>query len=418
MYNICINKVNIVNIDEGFMINNRMYKLGSARSEIRELFEYGKKRKAQIGEENVFDFSLGNPSVPCPDRINEVIKELVKEKSSVSLHGYTSAQGDLTVRSAIADHISSEHGFEVSADDLYLTVGAAAALTAALGAIVCPGEEVILLAPYFPEYKVFVETMGASVRVVACKPESFEPDAAAIGNAINEKTAAIIVNSPNNPTGAVYSEDSIKEISRVLSEKSIQLGKEIYLIADEPYRELVYDGVYVPYIPKYYENTIVCYSYSKSLSLPGERIGYCMVSPKAKNGREVYLAVCGAGRSFGYVCAPSLLQNVIKDCLGLVSDISIYDKNRQLLLTNLTDYGYEVVKPQGAFYLFVKSPIPDAREFSEIAKRHELLVVASDSFGCEGYVRISYCVEAEQIRRALPAFRELAEYLRLTEKKK
>ncbi len=398
------------------MINERMYRLGSQRSEIRELFEYGKSRKAEIGEENVFDFSLGNPSVPCPDEVNEAIKQLVGGKDSVSLHGYTSAQGDKNARAAVAEHISRAHGFPVSEDGIYLTVGAAAALTCSLTALVSPGEEVILLAPYFPEYKVFVESAGASVRVVKCDGNSFEPDAEKIAEAINERTAAIIVNSPNNPSGAVYSEASIKAISEVLKSRSDELGKDIYLIADEPYRELVYDGASVPFIPKYYHNTVVCYSYSKSLSIPGERIGYCMVSPMAKNADMIYAAICGAGRSLGYVCAPSLLQKVLPYCLGKVSDLSIYDTNRQLLLTKLTEYGYDIVKPEGAFYLFVRSPIADAKAFSEAAKRHELLLVASDSFGYPGYVRISYCVNTEQITRALPAFLNLAREMGLTEK--
>lgn len=398
------------------MVNERMYKLGSARSEIRELFEYGKKRKAEIGEENVYDFSLGNPSVPCPDEVNETLTKLIASENSINLHGYTSAQGDASVREAISNHICSTHGFSVSKDNLYLTVGAAAALTCSLNAVVCPGEEVILLAPYFPEYKVFVENIGATVKIVGCEEESFEPDAQKIADAISEKTAAIIVNSPNNPSGSVYSEECIIRIANVLNSKSCEYGKNIYLIADEPYRELVYDGVKVPFIPCYYDDTIVCYSYSKSLSLPGERIGYCLVNPKAKDCNKVYSAICGAGRSLGYVCAPSLLQKVIPYCLELTSDISIYDTNRQLLLSKLTEYGFEVVKPQGAFYLFIKSPTESAKEFSEIAKKFEILIVPSDSFGCPGYARISYCVKTEEIKRALPAFKSLAEHLGLTEK--
>ena len=400
------------------MINEKMYKLGAERSEIRELFEYGKKRKAEIGEENVYDFSLGNPSVPCPDEVSDVMLSLIKNEDPISLHGYTSAQGDALTRAAIAESIMSIHGFKVSGDDLYLTVGAAAALSATLGAIACPGEEVILLAPYFPEYKVFVEAAGAVAKIVSCDPKTFTPDINAIAGAITEKTAAIIVNSPNNPTGAVYSEECINEISRVLKEKSDENGKSIYLIADEPYRELVYDGVSVPFIPKYYADTIVCYSYSKSLSLPGERIGYVLVSPEAKEHDRVYAAVCGAGRSLGYVCAPSLLQKAIPGCIGLSSDISVYARNRQLLLTKLSEFGFEMVKPEGAFYLFLKSPIEDARAFSELAKKYELLLVASDSFGCGGYVRLSYCVNTERIERALGAFAALAGELGLSGDKK
>ena len=395
------------------MINEKMYKLGSARSEIRELFEYGKKRKAEIGEENVHDFSLGNPSVPCPNEVSEALAELIRTRDPMELHGYTSAQGDAETRGAIAEAVSATHGFNVSADDLYLTVGAAAALTSTLCAVASEGEEVILLAPYFPEYKVFVERAGATVKEVKCDPVTFAPDAKAIADAISERTAAIIVNSPNNPTGAVYSEESIKAIAEVLKKKSDELGKSIYLIADEPYRELVYDGAAVPFIPKYYNETIVCYSYSKSLSLPGERIGYVLVSPMAEDQRRVYAAVCGAGRSLGYVCAPSLLQKVLPHCIGKTSDISIYARNRQLLLTKLTEYGFDVVKPEGAFYLFLKSPIDDAREFSQLAKRYEILLVPSDSFGYPGYVRISYCVNTEMIERALLAFKNLAKELGL-----
>lgn len=395
------------------MINEKMYNLGSARSEIRELFEYGKKRKAEIGEENVYDFSLGNPSVPCPVAVGEAMSELLRTHDPIDLHGYTSAQGDAATRKAIADSISNTHSFHVSADDLYLTVGAAAALTSTLCAIATEGEEVILLAPYFPEYKVFVERAGATIRTVKCDPTTFAPDPKAIADVINEKTAAIIINSPNNPTGAVYSEESIKAIAHILKSRSEELGKSIYLIADEPYRELVYDSATVPFIPKFYNNTIVCYSYSKSLSLPGERIGYVLVSPMANEHTKVYAAVCGAGRSLGYVCAPSFLQKVLPYCIGTTSDISIYAQNRQLLLTKLTEYGFETVKPEGAFYLFLKSPVGDGKAFSELAKKHEILLVPSDSFGYPGYVRISYCVNTERIESALGAFRKLAQELGL-----
>ena len=390
------------------MINTRMYALGSARSEIRELFEYGKKRKAEIGEDKVFDFSLGNPSVPCPEKVNDALVSLINNESPIRLHGYTSAQGDDGARAAIAQYLSATHGTEVSKDLIYLTVGAAAALCCALCAVVSPGEEVIRLAPFFPEYKVFVERCGATVKVVKCKSGDFSLDVDAIGEAISENTAAIIVNSPNNPTGAVYSEESIKDLSDLLRRKSKENGKDVYLIADEPYRELVYGEVTVPFIPKYYENTLVCYSFSKSLSLPGERIGYCMVSSTANESDKIYAAICGAGRSLGYVCAPSLLQKAIPSCLGLTSDIGIYERNRDLFLTKLTELGFEVVRPDGAFYLFVKAPTGDARSFSEMAKRHELLLVASDSFGYGGYVRISYCVSTELIERSLGAFASLA----------
>ena len=390
------------------MVNEKMRDLGARRSVIRELFEYGKKRKAEIGEENVFDFSIGNPSVPSPDAVNETLVRLLSEKDPVALHGYTSAQGDAGVRRAIADYIRATHGESVDPDLIYLTVGAAASLTVSLTALLNEGEEVILLAPFFPEYRVFVERTGAKVVSVLCDTKTFQPDFEALAAAINERTRAIIVNSPNNPTGAVMTRESIERLSSLLSAAQEKYGAPIYLIADEPYRELVYGGVEVPYLPAYYSNTVVCYSFSKSVSLPGERIGYILVSPTMKNAADVYAAVCGAGRALGFVCAPALFQYMIPSILGMTSDISIYDTNRRLLYEALTSYGYEVVKPDGAFYLFVKALEEDANAFCERAKGEELLLVASDSFGCPGYVRISYCVTTEQIKRSLPAFARLA----------
>ena len=391
------------------MINEKMRKLGAVRSVIRELFEYGKKRKAEIGEENVYDFSLGNPSVASPDCVNEALMDMLKNENPVLLHGYTSAQGDAGVRAAIAEYINETQGAGVNADCLYMTVGAAAALTCSLTAVAGEGEEVIVLAPYFPEYKVFIERTGASVREVLCNTETFQPDIEKIEAAINEKTAAIIVNSPNNPTGAVFTEESIKALCDLLRKKEEEYGKVIYLIADEPYRELVFDGVKVPYLTNYYDDTLVCYSYSKSLSLPGERIGYVLVCPKTKDFTAVYQAIAGAGRALGFVCAPSMLQKLLPKVLGKTSDITIYDTNRQLLLKELTSYGYTVVKPDGAFYLFVKALEPDANAFCEAAKKFDLLLVPSDSFGCPGFVRIAYCVKTEQIEKALPAFKALAD---------
>jgi len=391
------------------MINEKMRMLGANRSVIRELFEFGKKRKAEVGDDNVFDFSIGNPSVSAPSEVGAVLTEMINNDDPVMLHGYTSAQGDAGVRAAIASYVNDTYGAGVNADCLYMTVGAAAALTCSLTAVAGAGEEVIVLAPYFPEYKVFIERTGATVREVLCDPVSFQPDIAAIEAAINEKTAAIIINSPNNPTGAVFTEESIVALSALLAKKEKEFGKTIYLIADEPYRELVYDGVKVPYLINYYNDTLVCYSYSKSLSLPGERIGYVLVSPKMNDFTAVYQAICGAGRALGFVCAPSLLQKLLPKVLGLTSDITIYDRNRRLLLEKLTEYGYTVVKPDGAFYLFVKALEDDAGAFSERAKQFDLLLVPSDSFGYPGFVRIAYCVTTEQIERALPAFKALAE---------
>ena len=390
------------------MINERMRELGAHRSAIREIFEYGLKRKAEVGAENVFDFSLGNPSVPAPDAVNEELRRLIDGLPSVSLHGYTSAGGDLSVRRAVAEYVTKTHGYPAQAADLYMTVGAAAALTSTLGALVGRGEEVILLSPYFPEYRVFVEGVGAKVVEVECRRSDFHPDVTAIANAITERTAAIIVNSPNNPTGAVYTAGEISEIADVLTAAAEKYGHPIYLIADEPYRELVYGGAVVPFIPSLYKSTVVCYSFSKSLSIPGERIGYVLVPRDMEDKVAVYDAIAGAARSFGYVCAPSLLQKMLPAVLGMTADLTVYDGNRRVLYTELTRLGFDMIAPDGAFYMFMKSPIPDAGEFCEAAKRHDLLLVPSDSFGIGGYVRISYCVDSEMIKRSLPAFAALA----------
>lgn len=389
------------------MINKKMRELGARRSVIRELFEYGKLRKKEIGEENVFDFSLGNPSIASPDEVNEALIRLIQQENPVKLHGYTSAQGDASVREAIAEYINRNYDENVNADCIYMSVGAAAALTSTLTALVNHGEEVIVPSPYFPEYKVFIERCGGVIREVMCD-SNLQLDVSAIEDAINEKTAAIIVNSPNNPTGVVYSEENLSALADALRRCEKKYSHPIYLIADEPYRELVYDGVTVPYLTKYYDNTIVCYSFSKSLSIPGERIGYVLVCPRCDDFTSVYQAICGAGRALGFVCAPSLLQKLLPYCLGKTSDVSVYDSNRRLLLEKLSEYGFEMIKPQGAFYLFIKSPSGDANEFCERAKKHEILIVPSDDFGCTGYARLAYCVTKEQIERSLPAFERLA----------
>lgn len=394
------------------MVNEKMRMLGAKRSVIRELFEYGKKRKAEIGAENVFDFSLGNPSVSAPEIVRESLTELLNERDAVSLHGYTSAQGDLGVRTSIATYLNQTYGTDVTADCLYLTVGAAASLTISLTALLYPGDEVVTLAPFFPEYTVFVERTGAKLVPVLSDPKSFQPDFEALARSINSKTRAIIINSPNNPTGAVLTEESIIRLSSLLKAKEEEYGAPIYLISDEPYRELVYGDVKVPYLTNYYDDTIVCYSFSKSLSLPGERIGYVLVSPKAADFVAVYQAVCGAGRALGFVCAPALFQYMIPKVLGKTSDVSVYDTNRRLLYDALTEYGYFAVKPDGAFYLFVRALEEDANAFCERAKQYELLLVPGDDFGCPGFVRISYCVSTEQIEKSLPAFKKLADSYR------
>ena len=390
------------------MLNEKMLKLGENRSVIREIFEYGNKRRAEIGAENVLDFSLGNPSIPAPKAVNDAMIKLLTDLDPVKLHGYTSAQGAPDVRKTIADSINKRFSVDADPNLIYMTCGAAASLTICLNALCNEGDEVIALAPFFPEYRVFAEKAGAKLVVAKCRESDFQIDFNALEQCITENTKAIIINSPNNPTGVVFSEETIKELSLLLNRKQEEYGKNIFIICDEPYRELAY-GVEVPYIPKFYDNTIVCYSYSKSLSLPGERIGYIFVAPNVVNNTKIYAAVCGAGRALGFVCAPSLLQFTVRDCVDLTSDVSVYKKNRDLLYNALTEYGYTAAKPDGAFYLFIKSPEADANAFCERAKKYELLLVPSDSFGFTGYVRISYCVSTEQIEKSLPAFKALIE---------
>ena len=391
--------------------NQKMFALGSKRSIIREIFEYSKTRAQEIGAENVYDFSLGNPSVPAPCEVNDTIRELLESESSVLLHGYTSAQGDLGVRTKIAESIKVRFGIDtITPNHIYMTCGAAASLSICLKAVIEEGanDECIVFAPFFTEYRVFIENAGGKIVVSQPMEKTFAVDIADFESKINEHTKAVIVNSPNNPSGVVYTEETIKALCEVLRKKSAEYGHVIYLIADEPYRELVYSDVNVPYLMNYYENTLVCYSYSKSLSLPGERIGYIAVSPTMQDGGNIYLAVCGAGRSLGYVCAPSLFQQVIARCIDAKVDIEIYRENRDLLYNNLTSYGYECVKPDGAFYLFVKALEDDATAFYERAKAHELLVVPCDDFGVKGYVRVAYCVDKQRVLNALPAFEALA----------
>ncbi len=394
--------------------NQKMFGLGSKRSIIREIFEYSKTRAKEIGAENVYDFSLGNPSVPAPAEVNGTIKELLDSESSVLLHGYTSAQGDAGVRAAIADSINERFGVGISPNLIYMTCGAAASLSICLRALVEDGseDECVVFAPFFTEYRVFIENAGAKIVVSEPAEKTLQIDIADFESRINERTKAVIVNSPNNPSGVVYTEDTVKALCEVLKRKSEEYGKTIYLIADEPYRELVYSGVDVPYLMNYYDNTLVCYSYSKSLSLPGERIGYIAVSPTMEDATDIYLAVCGAGRSLGYVCAPSLFQQVIARCINAKVNVEAYKENRDILYKNLTEYGYECVKPDGAFYLFVKALEDDAYRFYERAKAHEILVVPCDDFGVKGYVRIAYCTDKSRVEGALPAFKALAEEYR------
>ena len=390
------------------MINEKSFALGNTGSAIRELFEYGKKRKAVIGEDNVFDFSIGNPSIPSPDIVNETLIKLLKEKDPTALHGYTSAVGDLSVREAIASYLNKTYGLDEKANLIYLTCGAAASLTITMHAIINPGDEIIVLAPFFPEYRVFCEKAGGILKVVPCNEGDFQINFDLLAKTITPKTKGIIINSPNNPTGVVFKEDTIKKLGDLLSNKEEEFNTDIYLICDEPYRELVYDEeTKVPYATKYYRNTIVCYSFSKSISLPGERIGYILVGSNCKDAITVYKAVCGAGRTLGFVCAPALFQYMIPYILGHTSNLSIYKKNRDTLYKNLSEMGYKIAFPDGAFYLWVKALEPDANKFAEHAKKFELLLVPSDSFGMPGYVRIAYCQDPNMIERSIPAFKKL-----------
>lgn len=397
------------------MFNEKMYGLGSKRSVIREIFEYAKKRSAEIGKENVFDFSIGNPSVPAPKQVDEAIKRIVNQTPSVELHGYTSAQGDKTARDKIANNLNVRFGTAYSGDDLYLTCGAAASLTITFKALLNEGDEVLVFAPYFTEYKVFVENAGGKL-VVLPSDERLLPDFAALERALNPNVKAVLINSPNNPSGVVYGEETLEKLADLLTAASARFASPVYLVSDEPYRELTYDEtVTVPFATTFYKDSIVCYSYSKSLSMPGERIGYIAVNPKGSE-KGLYEAICGAGRSLGFVCAPALFQRVAAECDGLTADLSVYKRNRDLLYEGLTACGFTCVYPQGAFYLFMQAAEENAYAFCERAKEFELLLVPSDDFGCKGYVRIAYCVETERIEKALPLFKKLAESYGLTGK--
>ena len=389
------------------MLSEKMVQLGTNRSVIRDLFEYGNKRKAEIGAENVFDFSIGNPSVPAPDCVKEAAVELLTQGDPVALHGYTSAQGDAGLRQKLAEYVNGQHGTNLTGDNFYITVGAAASLTISLKALAEPEDEFITFSPFFPEYRVFVEANGAKLVVVPPHTSDFQIDFEALEKAISAHTKGVIINSPNNPSGAVYSKETIQKLAALLTKKSEENGTPIFILADEPYREIAYDGVEVPYVTKYYANTLVCYSYSKSLSLPGERIGYVIVPDEVTESKTVYAAIAGAGRALGYVCAPSMFQKVIAACVGNTGDIELYKKNRDLLYDGLTKIGYECFKPQGAFYMFVKALEPDADAFCERAKEQDLLIVSATGFGCPGYARVSYCVDYDMIERSFTAFEKL-----------
>lgn len=391
------------------MIPQDMIAYGRNECLIRAIAADGARRAAEIGPENVHNFTIGNPSVPAPPAVRETILDLVTHEDPVKLHGYTPAPGDPEVRRTVADYLNRTYDMHYTPDAIYMTSGAGSCLAICLRALLMPGEEVITPTPYFSEYKVYTQAAGGVLVEVPSDPDTLQLDMDAIRAAVNEHTKAILLNSPNNPSGVVLREEPLQELFSFLREREAQYGHSIYLISDEPYRALVYDGVEVPYLPRLYRDTLVCNSFSKSLSLPGERIGFIAVSNEMPDFEEVNAAVNGAGRALGYICAPSLFQQVAARCLGMTADVSVYARNRELLYSALQEMGYACVRPDGAFYLFMRTPEPDAVAFCERAKKHEIFVVPGDDFATPGYVRIAYCVETAAIERALPAFRALAE---------
>ena len=387
------------------MYNETMYERGNAPSAIRELFAYGMERKDQIGEDKVFDFSIGNPSVPAPDSVAEPIRELA-DMAPAQLHAYSAAQGLESTRTAIAENLNKRFGTHYTADNLYLTMGAAACLSACFTALIEPGDEIIVIAPYFPEYRIWIEFAGGVCVEVPAREDNFQIDLDALEQAITKKTKAVVINTPNNPVGTVYTRETLEGLADVLVQAEQKFDHDIYLISDEPYRELTY-GFEVPWVPAIYPNTLVCYSWSKSLSLPGDRIGYVLVPNEVHDSREVYLAVCGAGRSLGYICAPVFFQRVIERCVDEPTNVEAYAVNREILTQALDELGYEYIEPDGAFYLWIKALEPDAQAFSNKAKEHELLLVPSDSFGVGGWVRAGYCIDKSTIEHSIPAFAAL-----------
>lgn len=390
------------------MVSKEMWALGANRSVIRDLFEYGLRQAAVVGPENVFDYSLGNPSIPSPPQVNDAVRAILADTDSVTVHGYTPAIGDFATRKAIADDLNQRYAAGVRPENLFICCGAAPGLIAVFRALAAtPQAEFIAIAPYFPEYKPFVDCAGGKLTVVPADTEHFQINLDALAERITPNTQAVIVNSPNNPAGTVYTAETLTALGKLLDSRAAQYGHPIYILADEPYRELVYGGVEVPFIPNLYRNTIVCYSYSKSLSLPGERIGYLYVPDSAQDSAELYAAIAGAARAGGHVCAPSLWQKVIARCAGLRPDLAAYDRNRRTLQSALTAMGYRMASPDGAFYLFIQAPGGDDVAFSEKAKAKNLLVVPGTGFGCPGWFRICYCVSPEMIQRSLLAFQAL-----------
>lgn len=391
------------------MINPAALALGTKRNTIMELADHGRRRAAIVGKENVFDFSIGNPSVPAPEAVNAAIFDILQNTDSLAVHSYTSTMGDLRTRTAIAEDLNARFGCNALAEELLLCCGAAPEVSAACKALTVPDAEIVVFAPYFPEYKPYIEQAGATMRIVPPDIPNFQINFSDLEQQLNPNTSAVIVNNPNNPVGTVYSEATIRQLADLLERKSAEFGHRIYIIADEPYRELAYDGAVVPFIPNIYPHTIVCYSYSKSLSLPGERMGYIYVPGIAEQSRDVYHAIIGAARAMGHVCAPSLMQLVLARCAHLRPDLSTYDRNRRVLMEALRSYGYEMATPDGAFYLFLKAPGGDDRVFSQKAMEKDLLLMPGSDFGCPGYLRLCYCVSYDTVVRSLPLFQTLME---------
>lgn len=390
------------------MVSEEMYVLGTKKSTIRTIFEFGQKRAAEVGAENVFDFSLGNPNVPVPDFIRDAAVDILMHGDPTEVHGYTIAPGKPAVREVLAADLKRRFGMEVTGKNLFMTAGAAASVTITFKALIEPGDEFVTFAPFFPEYRVFVEACGGKLVVVPAKTDDFQIDLTALERALTPQTKAVIVNSPNNPSGAVYRETTIRRLADLLRAKEQEYGHPIFIVADEPYREIVYDGASVPCIPLFYDNTIVCYSYSKSFSLPGERIGYIVVPDTAADFARIYGAIAGAARVLTHVNAPSLWQLVVARCAGKAADLSTYAKNAALLYDGLTALGFSCVRPQGAFYLFPQALEPDDAAFCRRAQEYDLLLVPGRDFGCPGYFRAAYCVRTKMIEKSLPRFEELA----------
>jgi len=391
------------------MINQKMYELGTKKSTIRTIFEFGRKRAAEVGEENVYDFSLGNPNVPTPEFIKVAAVDVLTNMEPSAVHGYTVAPGAPQTRAALAESVNKRFGTNFAAKNFFMTAGAAAAITICFKALAQPEDEFITFAPFFPEYRAFVESVGGKLVVVPAQPADWQIDFAAFEKLVTNHTKAVIVNSPNNPSGAVYSEETIQKLADILRRKEEEFHHPIFIISDEPYREIAFEGYTVPYVPKFYDNTLVCYSYSKSFSLPGERIGYIVVPDEVADFGKVYGSIAGAARVLTHVNAPSLWQLVIGRCADMPSDISTYVKNGQLLYQGLIDAGFECVKPQGAFYLFPKCLEEDDYAFCERAKKYDLLLVPGTDFGCPGYFRAAYCIKTETIEKSLPLFKKLAD---------